>query len=135
MKKLLITVNGKKYDVEVEEVQDTGIPSFPPPQPIPSRPTPEPVAAPAPPAALQQFSASKPSAFSGESLISPINGVVLEIPVGVGQSVLEKQPVFVLEAMKMKTKISSPRAGVIASINVAVGDTVETGQILLTYGQ
>ena len=131
MKKLLITVNGKRYDVEVEVVQDADIPSCPLPQSLPSRP--EPVAASS--AAPQRAPAPKPSAFSGESLTSPINGVVLEIPITVGQSVMEKQPVLVLEAMKMKTKISSPHAGVIASINVAVGDTVETGQILLTYGQ
>ena len=133
MKKLLITVNGKRYDVEVEVVQDADIPSCPLPQPPPPRP--EPVAAPTSSAAPQRAPAPKASEHSGESLISPINGMVLEIPVSVGQSVLEKQPVLVLEAMKMKTKISSPRAGIIASINVAVGDTVETGQILLTYGQ
>ena len=129
MKKLFITVNGRRYDVEVEVVEDADIPSCPLPQPLPSRPTPEPVAAP------QRTPVPKTSALSGESLTSPINGVVLEIPITVGQSVMEKQPVLVLEAMKMKTKISSPHAGVIASINVAVGDTVETGQILLTYGQ
>lgn len=133
MKKLLITVNGKRYDVEVEVVQDADLPSCPLPQPLPSRP--ESVAAPTSSAAPQRTPVPKASALSDESLTSPINGVVLEIPITVGQSVMEKQPVLILEAMKMKTKISSPHAGVIASINVAVGDTVETGQILLTYGQ
>ncbi|MBQ6269809.1 MAG: acetyl-CoA carboxylase biotin carboxyl carrier protein subunit, partial [Bacteroidetes bacterium] len=51
----------------------------------------------------------------------------------VGDEVKAGQVVVVLEAMKMKTNISSTRDGKIASVNISVNDSVESGQVLLTY--
>jgi biotin carboxyl carrier protein len=62
-----------------------------------------------------------------------MNGVVIEIPVKVGDAVKSGQVVVVLEAMKMKTNIASDRDGKIASINISPNDSVETGQVMLTY--
>ena len=66
-------------------------------------------------------------------MTSPINGIVLEILVKDGDSVNEHDRLFVLESMKMKTDISSPREGKINSISVKVGDNIEAGQLLLKY--
>ena len=41
---------------------------------------------------------------------------------------------LVLEAMKMETEIKSPKSGVIASIDVNVGDQVKNGQVMVTLG-
>jgi biotin carboxyl carrier protein len=134
MKKLLITVNGKRYEVDVEIVQDddaveTQTAFRPPVRTVDSYITPPtaPVAAPAP--------QPKPKAGGPEkkSLTSPINGVVLEIPVKEGDSVKQNDVLFVLEAMKMKTNISSPQNGKVKSIKVKVGDKIEAGQALLSF--
>ena len=129
MKKLLITVNGKRYEVDVEVVQDDDViqsqpPFRPPVRTMDSYVTP--VTTPLP-------AKTKPSAGDKKSLTSPINGVVLEIPVKEGQNVKVNDVLFVLEAMKMKTNIASPQTGKIKSIRVKVNDTIEAGRVLLTF--
>jgi biotin carboxyl carrier protein len=132
MKKLLITVNGKRYEVDVEVVQDDeqidSVPAFrPPSRTMDSYVTP--VTAPLPP------SVAKPrtGAADKKTLTSPINGVVLEIAVKEGQTVRQNDVLFVLEAMKMKTNISSPLNGKVKTIRVKVTDKIEAGQTLLTF--
>jgi biotin carboxyl carrier protein len=39
----------------------------------------------------------------------------------------------VLEAMKMETVITSPRAGKVAKVNVGPGDAVQSGQVLVEF--
>jgi glutaconyl-CoA/methylmalonyl-CoA decarboxylase subunit gamma len=135
MKKLLITVNGKRYEVDVEVVQDDDVMetqaiSRPSPRAndAPVAPSPAPVAGPAPASPKP-----KKGAADKKSLTSPINGVVLEIPVTDGDEVKQNDVLFILEAMKMKTNISSPQGGKIKTIKVRVGDRIEAGQILLTF--
>ena len=129
MKKLMITVNGKRYEVDVEVIQDDELIETQPPFRPPSRTMDSyvtPVSAPLP-------TKSKGGAADKKSLTSPINGVVLEVPVKEGQAVKENDVLVVLEAMKMKTNISSPQSGKIKTIKVKAGDKIETGQILLTF--
>jgi len=133
MKKLMITVNGKRYEVDVEVVQDDEMienqPAFRPPvRTVDSYVTP--VHA---PVALPTAGKSKGGAADKKSLTSPINGVILQIPVKEGDAVKQNDVLFVLEAMKMKTNISSPQTGKIKSIKVKVGDKIESGQMLLTF--
>jgi biotin carboxyl carrier protein len=128
MKKLMITVNGKRYEVDVEIVADDELietqPAFRPPvRTMDSYVTP--VTTPLP-------TKSKGGADK-KTLTSPINGVVLEIPVKEGQAVKENDTLFILEAMKMKTNISSPQAGKVKSIKAKVGDRIESGQVLLHF--
>jgi biotin carboxyl carrier protein len=47
-----------------------------------------------------------------------------------GASVEKGTGVVVVEAMKMQNEMKSPRAGVVVSINVKPGDTVNAGQVL-----
>ncbi len=127
MKKLKITLNGKSYEVDVEVLQDDDtatMPFFPTAAPIPSV---------APPVATPSAAPQTTPQGGGNALTAPMNGVVIEIPIKVGDNVKAGQVVVILEAMKMKTNISSPRDGKIATINIAVNDSVESGQILLTY--
>lgn len=136
MKKLRITVNGKEYEVEVEILEDSDHGAMPQ-MPFPAynqgvAPVAPPVAAPTP-AAPRPKAAFKASSGSSNQLTSPMNGVVIEIPAAVGQTVKEGQVVVILEAMKMKTNIASSRDGVISEISIKVNDTVEAGQVLLSY--
>ena len=129
MKRMLITVNGKRYEVEVEVLQDDDAGEAvaalrPPPRAVDSYVTPP--AMPAPPRPRE-------GAADPRTLTSPINGVVLEVPVQPGQAVKENDVLFVLEAMKMKTNIASPRAGTVQAVRVKVGDRIEAEQPLLTF--
>jgi biotin carboxyl carrier protein len=132
MKKLAITVNGKRYEVEVEILEDDELietqPSF--------RPAPRVSEAPHTAAATSSTPHQpKPKVSVGnrKTLTSPINGKVLEILAKPGQEVNEKDILFVVEAMKMKTNISSPQNGTVSTITVGMHDSIETGQVLLTF--
>jgi pyruvate carboxylase len=57
----------------------------------------------------------------------------LEIIAKPNQQVNVDDVLIIIEAMKMKTNISSPIDGVIDSIEVAVTDRVEIGQLLVKY--
>ncbi|MGC8877675.1 MAG: biotin/lipoyl-containing protein [Anaerolineae bacterium] len=74
-----------------------------------------------------------PVAPVGEVLIkAPMPGVVVDVPVVVGQEVAAGERVVVLESMKMQNEFKSPRGGVVRSVRVKVGDRVEQNQILIT---
>ncbi|WP_078121358.1 pyruvate carboxylase [Thiosocius teredinicola] len=62
---------------------------------------------------------------------APIPGKVSEIAVSVGHKVAKGDPLFTLEAMKMYTTVNAPMAGVVKSIEVEDGATVEAKDLLL----
>lgn len=135
MKKLLITVNGKKYDVEVEVLEDDDEstvqslfkPSARPVEHYPGANLQVTSSLPTQPKIKQQQQSDS------KILTSPINGIVLEVPAKEGQSVNENDILFILEAMKMKTNITSPFSATIKSINAKAGDRIEAGQELLSF--
>ena len=59
-------------------------------------------------------------------------GKVIKILVEAGQSVEPAAGLLILEAMKMQNEVRSPGTGSVAAIRVAVGDTVASGQVLVT---
>jgi len=72
---------------------------------------------------------------SGEfQLKSPMPGLVVNIPIEVGQEVEEGQNLLVLESMKMQNELKSPCAGTVERINVAPGDSVEKNEIMVILG-
>lgn len=105
-----VSVNGTAYDVEVSP--EGAVDSIRP------APRPEPAPAPAPSAA-------------GEPLASPLSGTVRAVRVQPGQPVAAGDVVVVLEAMKMETNVSAPRAGRIVSIAVQTDSQVRKGDPLL----
>jgi biotin carboxyl carrier protein len=66
-------------------------------------------------------------------LKAPMPGLVLEISVEVAQEVLKGDTLLILEAMKMENVIKSPTDGVIKSVLVNKGDTVEKNQVILNF--
>jgi len=64
---------------------------------------------------------------------APIPGTVTEVLVHAGQSVAVKQPLCVLEAMKMNNTIYAPHAGVIANVAVTVGQHVKHSDIMIEF--
>lgn len=137
MKKMHVTVNGIRFDVEVEVYDDdeqypyvTGGHQVSPPV---RHDTYSNIHANTLMNQQTQKVVSKNTESDIKAMSSPINGIVLEIIIKEGDSVKEHDRLFVIESMKMKTDISSPREGKISSINVKVGDNIEAGQILLKY--
>lgn len=90
-------------------------------------------AAPAPQAAPAQ-AAPQTVVTGSENVSAPMPGLVLRIPVSVGQSVKKDEIVMVMEAMKMENEIYAPCDGVISSIAVSQGQQLQAGDLLLTIG-
>lgn len=63
-------------------------------------------------------------------LISPLMGTIIKVNVREGEKVEAKQPLIVLESMKMEIGIDAPHDGVIVSLNCAPGDLVERHTLL-----
>ena len=59
-------------------------------------------------------------------------GKILAIKANEGQTVKKGEVILILEAMKMENEIVAPQDGTVASVNVAVGDSVEAGAVLAT---
>lgn len=74
--------------------------------------------------------ATKTVAAAGD-IVSPMPGIVVQLPVAVGATIKAGQTVAVIEAMKMENNISSPIAGTVAAVEVAVGKEVGGGQVLI----
>jgi biotin carboxyl carrier protein len=62
-------------------------------------------------------------------------GKVVRVMVEVGAQVEKGDPIVVVEAMKMQNELKSPREGVLVSVNVKPGDTVNAGEVLATVGE
>ncbi|HMQ29897.1 MAG TPA: biotin/lipoyl-binding protein [Chloroflexaceae bacterium] len=72
---------------------------------------------------------------SGDGRIkAPIPGLIARLLVEQGQEVEAGQPVLVLEAMKMENEIVAPRAGTVATLNVRPGQTVTLHELLAEIG-
>lgn len=68
----------------------------------------------------------------GEKVVSPMQGIILNVLVNVGDKVKSGQELVILEAMKMENPIVAPRDGEVISISVAKGDNVDDGHVLVT---
>ena len=66
-----------------------------------------------------------------DEVVAQLPGIVTGLLVEVGQTVTAGMPVAVLEAMKLVHTLCAPRDGVVASIGVAVGDTIQGGALLV----
>lgn len=117
MKNYTITVNGNVYDVTVEENGASA-----------------PVAA-SRKAAAPAAKAAAPKAAAGAGSIkieAGAAGKVFKIEAQPGTAVKKGDAVLILEIMKMETPVVAPEDGTVASIEVAVGDSVEAGALLAT---
>jgi biotin carboxyl carrier protein len=110
--KYIVTLNGNRYEVEVEAVGN------------------EATRAEAPAAPVKNTNAVS----AGSNAVSPMPGTILEVKTSVGASVKAGDVLFVLEAMKMENDIVSPVDGTVKQINVTKGATVATDEVLAVIG-
>ena len=64
---------------------------------------------------------------------SPMPGRILSIHVKAGDHIKVGDPILSLEAMKMENIIKSPREGLIESIEIDAGQTVNKNQVLIRF--
>ena len=130
----IVTVNGEKYDVEVERVGGGSSPLSRRPMERTARPreaAPVAQSAPVPQAAAPAPAAAPAAAGSAGAVVSPMPGTILEVKVKEGDAVSVGQVVVILEAMKMETEIVSEVAGSVSAIRVKKGDAVDTDAALV----
>lgn len=124
MRKFNITVNGKSYEVDVEEVGGVQAPAAP-------------VAAPAAAPKAAAPAASKPAAKSApvagaKQVTAPMPGTIVSVKVNVGDTVKSGDLVAVLEAMKMENEIFAGVDGKVVGVSVSAGDSVNSGDVLVS---
>ena len=122
MRKFSITVNGKTYSVDVEEVGSSNGASQV------STPVSTPVSAPEP----QKAAPVQQGSQGANKVSSPMPGTIVSVKVSVGEQVKDDTLVAVLEAMKMENEILAGCSGTVASVNVSSGDSVNTGDVIIT---
>ena len=117
MKNYIVTVNGVKYSVSVEETDSL--------QQAQVQNDVQPV--------VQQTVKPEVKATTNAKVTvnAPMPGVILNIKVAVGQSVKKGDLLLVLEAMKMENEVVAPEDGVVATISVNKGQSVKTGDLLV----
>lgn len=121
--KYVVTLNGKNYEVEVEETDAviTAVTDAAPAAPVAA-------AAPAAPAAAPA------AAADGQKVLSPMPGTILSVNVSVGSAVKAGEVILILEAMKMENEIVAPCDGTVKQLAVQKGSTVATDALLAVVG-
>ncbi|HEY3839042.1 MAG TPA: biotin/lipoyl-containing protein [Bryobacteraceae bacterium] len=129
--RLNITVDNKKYEVEVEVADQATAPVAAAPRIDTSLRIPA-----AAPVVVTNGAPKVPDAGPvNEAKVcrSPVSGIVVRIASQVGQKIQSGDTLLVLEAMKMETNITAPTAGKIVRINVGQGDAVQGGMVLVEF--
>ncbi len=129
MKTFNVTVNGKSYEVQVEEVKSNQPASKAPsaPKAATTAPAPAPVAAPTPQA--------EPTVAAGANTVNaPMPGKVIAVAVTVGQTVKKGDLLLTLEAMKMENEIFAQADAVVSEVLVEAGQTVPAGGPMIVLG-
>ena len=101
-----IKLNGKVYEVEIEESKVETKPEV-------------------------KKEALKPVGDSSENITAPMPGTITNILVKEGDNVKKGQVLAILEAMKMENEIVAPRDGAVTLISVDKGQNVNPGETLL----
>jgi methylmalonyl-CoA carboxyltransferase small subunit len=129
--KLQIGINGKKYEIEVEVVEDDALPRMPNYGPYPAVPATlqsgSATTAPVPPPAAEE------NVDEDKVCRSPVAGVVIKVNVEAGKEIQADELMIILEAMKMETNITAPSAGRVKSVSVQEGDAVKVNQIVVEF--
>ncbi|MDR1704449.1 MAG: biotin/lipoyl-binding protein [Clostridiales bacterium] len=134
MKKYNVTINGKSYLVELEEVKDGTAPAPRPASPAPAAVTaPKPAApAPAPAPKPAPAPAAAPVKAGAKTVNAPMPGTILSVKVNPGDSVKRGDVLLILEAMKMENEIMAADDGVVKSVHTIAGTSVNTGDPMIS---
>jgi len=85
---------------------------------------------PAPPPDVDVESHRPRAAEGATTVTAPMPGTVIRVEVEPGDEVRARQPLVVLEAMKMEIPVSSPFDGAVKAVHVSAGDRVAGGALI-----
>jgi methylmalonyl-CoA carboxyltransferase small subunit len=131
--KLQIAIDGKKYETEVEVLEEDATPrqpSYGPYQPLHATVQSMPITGALPPAPAV---AAAENASEDKLCRSPVTGIVIRVNVEPGQSIQANDLIMVLEAMKMETNVTACGAGKVKNVRVAQGDSVKVNQVVVEF--
>ena len=123
-----VTVNGRQYQVELENssapaapVQAAPVQQSAQPAVQPTVPTSAPIPAP---------KVNGPA----KAVTTPLEGIIISVDVKVGDSVKTGQTIAVIEAMKSENEIQSEFEGTVTAINTSKGEHIDAGAPIITLG-
>ena len=122
-KQYKVTVNGKIFDVNVEEVAEGAVVKNVAPAPIVQEVV---VEAPKQPEVVPQTTGGNVT-----QITSPMPGNIWKIVKKPNEKVNKHETILILEVMKMENEIVAPEAGTITNILVAEGNKVDAGQVII----
>ncbi|WP_228851666.1 acetyl-CoA carboxylase biotin carboxyl carrier protein subunit [Aegicerativicinus sediminis] len=82
---------------------------------------------------IEQLGLTTDQAKSIDKIVAPMPGLILQIMAEEGNEVNEDEPLLILEAMKMENVILSPKSGIIKSVAVKTGKTVDKNDLLIEF--
>lgn len=124
MKSYRVSVNGKTYEVVVEEISNSGMDQAAVKPQIETNMVNTGLSA----------AAKRGPITDGTPINAPLSGSILAIKVKPGESVKTGQVLLTLEALKMENEIVAPSAGVVKEICVQTGAMVNVGDVLVVLG-
>jgi acetyl-CoA/propionyl-CoA carboxylase biotin carboxyl carrier protein len=71
-------------------------------------------------------------AASGNDIVSPMHGVIVELKVAPGDAVSDGQVVAIIEAMKMMNEVRAHKGGTVRAVHGTAGSTIESGGAIVT---
>ena len=114
--RLLITLQGQSYEVEVEVLPDTTPPDDETGVAIPDSVLRPPLL---------------PDIREEDRICrSPIAGAIVSVEVTVGARIHKDDPLATIDAMKMESVVGAPIDGIVEEVSVVPGDAVKPGQVL-----
>ena len=121
--KYIVTLNNKRYEVEVTESDAviTGVTAVA---------APSPAAAPEAPAPVTAAESAPAATAEGTQVKAPMPGTIIDVKVTPGQAVKQGDVLFILEAMKMENEVAAPVDGRVKQILTPKGSAVETEAVL-----
>lgn len=136
--KYTVKVGDKEFEVEIDDINQRPIIARVEGEEFEVRPEignkPAVSAASSLPVEAKSLPLAAPSvSLLGNAMVSPLPGVVVEVFVKAGEEVEAGTTLLIIEAMKMKNKIRSVRAGKIAQVLVSDGQTVAHKQPLVEF--
>jgi acetyl-CoA/propionyl-CoA carboxylase biotin carboxyl carrier protein len=80
----------------------------------------------------RERAAAAAAGTGSETVVSPMQGTVLDVQVAEGDTVVIGQVVCIVEAMKMENEVAAHRSGTVVDVAVSAGQPVSSGQPICT---
>ena len=129
--KYKVNLNGKIYEVEVEEGEAMLLAEYNAKSPSPAAAQPAETSGEAKETSSSAPAQQTQASETGTQIKAPLPGNIMKLEVSTGQRVKAGQVLLVIEAMKMENEVLAPKDGTIKAVMVSQGQMVQTGHLLM----